>query len=60
MATTSETLYLDPILLRLNIYYGDLIWRPNIYRDPIISIYKYIHTINIYIYIYSLHNFRSP
>ena len=36
----------DPILRRL--HYGDLIWGPNIYRDPISSIYKYIHTIYIY------------
>ena len=28
-----------------SIYYGELIWKPNICRDLILSIYEYIHTV---------------
>ena len=48
IATPSKTLYLDPILWRLNICYGDLmyyiLWRSNIYHGDLKlwRIYTYI------------------
>ena len=67
IATLSETLYLDPILWRLNIYYGYLIWKPlcilglhNIYSMYIVSIILGLNigslmgSLYMYVYIYTI------